>query len=268
MRANGKIGAPNRCFQLNYQPGNKFPAPLTSRKIHKPADASVIKTIPMKTSTLLATTLLLAVTAFGTAGCCLFPKSSTPDATKPVGGKTLNLLQFRNDVQSTRTAVNRTHDALARLPDSPNAQDAYASFSTELAALSKLIDKTSVESAEVRNGGKALFAKWEDETQSIKNAEIRAAAELRRANLLATYENMITPLINARANFTPLLADFTDLQKVLAIDLTPAGIKTARPFIAKVGAEADATVKSLDALAAELEKIIVALPPTTVAPAN
>ena len=222
----------------------------------------------MKIPSLLVSALLVSVAAFATTGCCLFPKSSAPDATKPVGGKTLNLLQFRNDVQSTRTAVTRTHDALARLPDSPNAQDAYASFSTELAALAKLIEKTSVESAEVRNGGKALFAKWESETRSIKNAEIRAAAESRRANLQATYENMITPLINARANFTPLLSDFTDLQKTLALDLTPAGIKASRPFIAKAGTEADATVQSLDALAAELEKIVAALPPATVAPAN
>ena len=222
----------------------------------------------MKTSALLAATLLVAMTAFGTVGCACFRKSSPPDATKPVGGKTVNLLQFRNDVQSTRTAVNRTHDALARLPDSPNAQDAYAAYSTELAALAKLIDKTSLESAEVRNGGKELFAKWEAETQSIKNADIRAVADARRLDLQAAYQNMITPLINARANFTPLLSDFTDLQKALALDLTPTGIKAARPLITKVGAASDTTVKSLDALAAELDKIVAALPPATVAPAN
>jgi len=222
----------------------------------------------MKTTSLIAASILVTTITFGSAGCSIFQRSSTPDATKPVGGKAIDLLQFRNDVQATRSATLRTRDALGRLPDSPNMQDAYTSYSNELTALSGLIEKTSVESAEVRNGGRKLFAQWEEETRSIKNPDIRAVAETRRANLQADYNEMITPLINARANFTPLLSDFTDLRKALALDLTPAGIQAVKPLIGKVTEEADATVKSLDALATELDKITAVLPAPTIAPAK
>jgi len=222
----------------------------------------------MKTSSLLAISTLVAVTALGTVGCSSFSHSSAPDATKPVGGKAINLLQFRNDVQTTRTAIARTSDALGRLPDSPNAQDAYASYSTELAALTKLIDRTSRESAEVRNNGKALFVQWETEANSIKNPDIKAVADARRIKLQAAYAELLTPLIEARANFTPLLSDFTDLQKALAFDLTSPGIKAVQPLIIKTIASGATTIKSLDALAAELDKIVAVLPAPIVAPVN
>ena len=219
----------------------------------------------MKTSSLFASSILAAAAVLGTAGCSTFDKPA-PDATKPVGGKAINLLQFRNDVQATRAAIARTGDALARIPGAPNAQDAYATYSAELTTLAALTEKTSVESAVVRNSGKELFAQWEAETQSINNPDIRAVAETRRAKLQAAYDDMLTPLIDARANFTPLISDFTDLRKVLALDLTPAGIEAVQPLIKKVNAESATTIKSLDALSAELDKIAAVLPPPTVAP--
>ncbi len=219
----------------------------------------------MKTSSLIATSILAAVASLGTVGCSTFEKSA-PDATKPVGGKAINLLQFRNDVQATRSAIARTNDALSRIPGSPNAQDAYATYSAELTTLAALTEKTSLESAAVRNSGKELFAQWDAETQSIKNPDIRAIAETRRAKLQAAYGEMLTPLIEARANFTPLISDFTDLRKALALDLTPAGIDAVKPLITKVNAESVTTIKSLDALAVELDKIAAVLPPPTVAP--
>ena len=78
----------------------------------------------------------------------------------------------------------------------------------------------------------------------------------------------ITPLIDARANFAPLLSDLTGLQKALARDLTPAGIKAIQPFVTKLVAQAEITAKTLDTLAVELNKIVAALPQSTLAPAN
>ena len=220
----------------------------------------------MKISSFLATPILIGVLALASTGCALFKKDCAPDASKPIGGKAINLLQFRDDVNATRSAINRTGDALTRLPQAPNAQAAYVNYSSELASLNKLAKRTSEESAEVRNGGKALFAQWEMETRSIKNPDISAVADLRRTELQKTYNAMLTPLIDARASLTPLLSDFSDIQKVLALDLTPAGIKAVGQQIGAVNESAAATVKTMDKLALELDKIAAALPPVTVAP--
>ncbi|MBC8041582.1 MAG: DUF2959 family protein [Opitutaceae bacterium] len=206
--------------------------------------------------------------ALSLTGCSSFPrdKSSGPDAAKPVGGKAINLLQLRDNVKSTRVALNRTTDALNRIPSAPNAQEAYAAFSTELSVFKKLAENTLRDSADVRNSGKVLFAEWEQEAATIKNADIRAIAEKRRSTLQAGYNAMVTPLLAARADLTEIRNDLTDIQKVLALDPTPAGIAAVKKPIEQINSKAVATVTSLDALAANLDKIAADLPPPAVAP--
>lgn len=223
----------------------------------------------MKSRTsLFALSFSAGLLALSITGCSSFPgsKSSAPDATKPVGGKAINLLQLRDNVKSTRVALNRTTDALNRIPSAPNALEAYNAFSTEFAAFKKLSDITLKDSASVRNRGKDLFAQWELETNSIKNEEIRAIALQRRNALYTRYDAMITPLITARADLTDVTSDLNDIQKVLALDLTSQGIAAIKNPVEQVNRKASASAVSLDAFAAELDTIAALLPNQTVAP--
>ncbi|CAM2833463.1 DUF2959 family protein [Rariglobus hedericola] len=207
---------------------------------------------------------LLALTL---TGCSSFSgRSAGPDATKPVGGKAINLLQLRDNVKATRVSLNRTTDALNRIPTAPNAQEAYASFSLELAAFKKLSAETLQDSADVRNRGRELFTQWDLETQSIKNPDIRAIAEKRRSALSASYNEMITPLITARVDLADVTSDLTDIQKALSLDLTPAGIDAVKKPIDKINRSAKTSANSLDAFADKLDKIVAELPSATVAP--
>ncbi len=219
-------------------------------------------------TSLFALSFSAGLLALSLTGCSSFhgSKSSGPDAAKPVGGKAINLLQLRDNVKSTRVALNRTTDALNRIPSAPNALEAYTAFSTEFSGFKKLSDATLRDSADVRARGNELFAEWEKETTTIKNAEIRAIAEKRRTTLQSGYTAMITPLLAARADLTEVTNDLGDLQKALALDLTPAGIAAIKGPIEQVNRKAGTSANSLDAFAAELDKIAAALPAPTVAP--
>jgi hypothetical protein len=207
---------------------------------------------------------LLALTL---TGCSSFSgRSAGPDATKPVGGKAINLIQLRDNVKATRVSLNRTTDALNRIATSPNAQEAYASFSIELATFKKLSAETLQDSADVRNRGRELFAQWDIETQSIKNPDIRAVAEQRRATLSASYDAMITPLLTARSDLAAVTSDLTDIQKALSLDLTPAGIDAVKNPFDKINRSAKTSADSLDAFASKLDNMIAELPSATVAP--
>jgi hypothetical protein len=221
----------------------------------------------MKSRTsLFALSFSAGLLALSLTGCSSFPgsKSAAPDAAKPIGGKAINLLQLRDNVKSTRVALNRTTDALNRIPSAPNALEAYNAFSTEFANFKKLSDSTLRESADVRARGNELFAEWEKETTTIKSAEIRAIAEKRRATLQSGYNAMITPLLAARADLTEVTNDLADLQKALALDLTPAGITAIQSPIDRANERARTSAASLDTLANELDKIAAALPAPTV----
>lgn len=226
---------------------------------------------PMKPrASLFALSFSAGLLALSMTGCSSFPRqsSSGPDAAKPVGGKAIELLQLRDHVKSTRLALNRTTDALNRVIAAPNTQEAYAAFSTELTAFKKLSVQTLKESGDVRIRGRELFAEWDQEAKSIKNPDIRAVAEQRRVTLQATYDAMITPLLTARADLTEVSSDLTDIQKALALDLTTAGIGAVKKPVAQINLKSTASSKSLDALALELDKIALALPAPTVAPAK
>lgn len=205
---------------------------------------------------------LLALTL---SGCSHFPhRQAGPDATRPVGGKSLNIIQLRDNVKATRLALNRTTDALNRVPGSTAPQQAYEAFRVALTDFQKLADKTLQESADVRNRGRELFAEWSAETESIKDPEIRTAAEERRTILQDSYNSMLTPLITARADLSQVRSDLTDIQKALALDLTPAGVDVTKNAIDRINREATTSSQSLDAFAAQLDKIANALPAPTV----
>jgi Protein of unknown function (DUF2959) len=169
-------------------------------------------------------------------------------------------------VKATRVALNRTTDALNRIPAAPEALEAYTAFSTEFAAFKKLSSSTLQDSADVRNRGKELFAQWEQEAATINNADIRAIAEQRRNTLKAVYDSMITPLLNARADLTEVTSLLTDIQKAFSLDLTPAGLDAIKKPLADINRKSSAPAASLDAFAAELDKIAAALPAPAVAP--
>jgi hypothetical protein len=219
-------------------------------------------------TSLFALSFSAGLMALSLTGCSSFPRGSAsgPDATKPVGGKAIQLLQLRDNVKLTRVALNRTTDALNRIPSAPNTQDSYSVFSTELAAFNKLAESTLRDSGDVRNSGKLLFAQWEQEAATIKNADIRTIAEKRRSTLQASYDAMITPLLAARADLTEIRNDLTDIQKALSLDPTAAGIAAIKKPIEQINRKAVATVTSLDTLAVNLDKIAADLPAPTVAP--
>lgn len=219
-------------------------------------------------SSLFALSFSAGLMALSMTGCSSFPggKSSAPDAAKPVGGKAVNLLQLRDSVKSTRVALNRTTDALNRIAGAPDAYESFAAFGKEFATFKKLSDTTLRDSADVRARGNELFAEWQKEAATIKNSEIRAVAEHRRATLRSGYDAMITPLLEARADLTEITNDLADLQKALALDLTPAGISAIKGPVEQATRKAGATAASLDKFSAALDKIAADLPSATVAP--
>jgi hypothetical protein len=219
----------------------------------------------MKKHTFLAPLLSLSLLGIALGGCSTFQNRNSPSATRPVGGKSMELLELRDDVKIARVSIDRTIGALDRLPDSPAPRESYKQFSSELAAFQKDAERALDQTDEVRDRGRDLFAEWTAESMSINNPDIRAAAEQRRATLESSYASMMTPLAAARTDLTALRSDLIDIQKALALDLTPAGIDSVESSFDEIRRKADASRRSLDALTAELNKIAGTLPAPTVA---
>ena len=200
-----------------------------------------------------------------TSGCAsLRNRDTSPGAYKPVGGKTLEVTELRESVKATRLALNRTTDSLNRIPGSPAPQQAYEAFRASLNDFDKTSDRMLKQSEDVRKRGRELFAEWSAETESIQDPQIRAVAEERRRKMREAYNTMLTPFMTARTDLNVVRSNLHDLQKGLALDLTPDGINAHREPIDRITREGATSVRSLDAYAAQLERITDALPQATV----
>jgi len=209
----------------------------------------------------LAVLFLIGFTGLILTGCAsLRERNSGPSAYRPVGGKSLRLIELRDTVKSTRLALNRTTDSLNRIPGSPAPQQSYDAFAMAFKDFNKLADETLEKSEDVRSRGRELFAEWSAETESIQDPEIRTIAEERRVALSKDYNTMQTPLITARTDLNLIRSNFTDIQKALALDLTPTGIDSVKESFDRINRNATTSVKSLDALSNQLDAIADALP--------
>lgn len=216
----------------------------------------------MTTTSHLKFTVAFALFSAVLAGCSSgpFAQKVGPDANAPVGGQSLKLLNFRDEVRATRLSLNSAHDALNRIPGSPAPKQAYESFRTAMTDFVKNADATLKEAEQVRIRGRELFAEWNAQTESINNPEIRQAAEQRRTALRDTYNSMLDPLTTARNDLSRARSDLMDVQKAIALDLTPTGIDAAKGTFSSVKKSVDAATKSLDALGNKLDEIANELP--------
>lgn len=213
----------------------------------------------------LAVSFSAGLLALVLSGCSsLSNRTSSPDTFRPAGGKSLSILQLRDNVKATRLALNRTTDALGQIPGSSAPRQAFDAFAMANKDFEKLAEKTLKEASDVRNQGRELFAEWGGETESIIDPQIRAVAEDRRVNLQRSYNTMLTPLNTARSDLNQVRSDLTDVQKALALDLTPGGIEAAKPAIDRITQQTATSVQSLDSLAVQLDQIAEALPPSTI----
>jgi hypothetical protein len=202
---------------------------------------------------------LLVLSLLGTvpfSGCSSTRSKSSQTATI----KSPSMAQLRDDLRATRTSLNRTTEAMNRIPASSNALGEYNNYAKELSALQTLSANSLLNSDNTRDIGNTFFTYWEQETQSIQVPEVREIADQRRTSVQASYNALTAPLATARTRLTDVTTLLTDLRKALALDLSSAGISGLHKQTEKATVQSAELATSLDNLATEVDKIANALP--------
>ncbi|MFH1497416.1 MAG: hypothetical protein ABII82_06270, partial [Verrucomicrobiota bacterium] len=164
--------------------------------------------------------------ALALGGCASLPfgqKKSAPQEAA-ASAPAADLTKLRKQVADAQSQLQRTLGNLARLTNAGLASEVYGAFSRDQAAFARSARKLLVESADVRNNGKAYFGEWAAHAAGIASPEIRTVAEQRRAELEKRYNAMLPPLISARADLDTFMKDNADIEKALAYDQTHAGV--------------------------------------------
>ena len=175
-----------------------------------------------------------------------------------------SIAAFRNDVLNICKATDTTMAALNQIIATANngPTKAYNSFANSLEKLDGAVKTAKARAQEIQAAGDAYFKSWETQLATIKNPDIRQAAETQKAKLQETFAKIKPLAQQAKADFEPFSSDCHDLQKFLNNDLTVTGVDAAKSLIDKTVTHGQAVQKSLDNLMSEMNTIAAAITPT------
>jgi hypothetical protein len=144
------------------------------------------------------------------------------------------LAKSMNDIRIETTATrDQLKTAVAAL-DALTKQkkgDLKPSYDAFVAEVKKTHDAAAWTSSRVGNmdsSSKDYFGAWQTEVAGISNESLRKNAQKRLEAVRKSYDNVIVSLRQATVEFKPFLSDLDDVQKALANDTTPGGIKAIR----------------------------------------
>jgi hypothetical protein len=145
--------------------------------------------------------------------------------------------------QSIRDAHNeaiRTSEQLKSTLSALNAltaqkkgdlRPAYNTFGAEIPKTQSAADSTRTRVQWMAGDGRQYFQGWQATINSIANPSLQKKAQKRLDGVKVSYDKVEASLRKASEKFAPFLSDLVDIQKTLATDVTPGGVKAVRSTV-------------------------------------
>ena len=184
------------------------------------------------------------------------PAKESAQTVQGLGDTRKALVRAKEQVNETTAAMN----ALAS--GGGDMKSNYARFSQAVAETQRQGEMARKRGADMREQADAYIASWQREMADVDNPELRAGVEARRERVRQNFDGIRTSAHAARDAYEPYMKDLQDIQKVLAMDLTPQGVQTVRPVIDKANADARIVNERLDALIGKLDNVSAGMTPT------
>lgn len=169
---------------------------------------------------------------------------------------------FRKEVADAGTQLDKTMASLDGVMNaSGDRKKAFETYMKDVEKLRKQGEDAKARSDDLNSRAKEYVAKWQKDVSNVSNPELKAQADARRAQI---QDRIGAVQSNARAAgdaYRPLMKELTDIQTVLANDLTAANVQGVAPVAAQARQHAAELRKSLDGFVAELDSLRGAIGP-------
>jgi hypothetical protein len=148
--------------------------------------------------------------------------------------------QLATSINEARAEATRTHEQLEATLSALNAltkqskgdlRPAYNAFAAEIPKTEAAANSTRTRVRWMGGDGQQYFTGWQKDIDGIANESLRKSAQKRLNAVKKSYDKVAVELTNAGAKFTPFLSDLNDIQKTLANDVTPSGVKAIRSTV-------------------------------------
>jgi hypothetical protein len=163
-----------------------------------------------------------------------------------------SLLAVRGDIHQTLDALNRMTGAT-----SDELEQAYEQYSEQVERVTAQAERVEAISDEMREHRDAWLAEWQESHARVENPELRALSERRRIEMLERWQSVDQSVAAAREALRPFVANVSDINNVVANDLTPGGVAAVARTQAAQNANREGTraARALGAATAELQAL-------------
>jgi hypothetical protein len=148
--------------------------------------------------------------------------------------------QLAASIKDARAEATRTHEQLEATLNALNTltkqskgdlRPAYDAFATEIPKTQAAANSTATRVKWMGGDGQQYFTGWQKDIDGIANESLRKKAQKRLDAVKKSYDKVAVELTTAAEKFKPFLSDLNDIQKTLANDVTPAGVKAIRSTV-------------------------------------
>jgi hypothetical protein len=141
-----------------------------------------------------------------------------------------NITLIRTETIATRDQLQATVNALNALTKQSKGdlQPTFNAYAAEVAKTHTAADQTAARIVAMQAASKEYFGGWQEKVSSISNESLQKKAQKRMDAVVKNYNGVIASLTAASDKFKPFLSNLDDVQKMLASDVTPGGVKAVR----------------------------------------
>lgn len=167
----------------------------------------------------------------------------------------------RNEALRTHDQLTSTLNALTALSkqSSGDLRPAYDAFAAEIPKTEAAAQTTRTRVSWMQGDGQRYFDGWQADINTISNESLRKKAQKRFNSVKKSYDKVAVEMKEGAEKFQPFLSDLKDVQKTLANDITPGGVKAVKSTVRSANWNYKSVNASIDDAVSEMTKMEKAL---------
>lgn len=163
---------------------------------------------------------------------------------------------MREGTAKIRNQVGLTLEELNRMQTpSIDLREQLGKYTAELSKMEECGKTARDRVLNMQEKGKAYFQAWEDQINSISNADIREQAKKRYDKRVKSYNKIIKAMTEARDQLVPFMSDLNDIKKMLDAELSRESVKSAKDLIKQANWHGGDVVEELKDVETELDRV-------------
>jgi hypothetical protein len=169
--------------------------------------------------------------------------------------------ETRLETIRTRDQLQQTVHALKDLTTQKKGdlRETYNTFAAEVKNTQAAAAWTAARAQSMESAGKQYFGDWQASLIGVSNNSVRKKGLKRLEETRKDYDKVVESLKEAAQKFKPFLSNLDDVQKAMAQDVTPAGVKSIRGIASDAESNVKKVSRSINSAVEELDRMEKAL---------